>query len=339
MTNTFSSTTALGEIGLKVTDHITAMLAYWDKDLICRFANDAYKDWFGFTKDQMIGSMHMKDLLGKLFEMNLPHIQGVLAGHRQIFEREIPLPGGGSRHSLATYTPDIENGIVQGFFVHVADVTYIKELERKLSNSKQEMLQSVIEAQENERAKIVYALNQSISQTLSYCKMVLGTKIKTDNLTDQVGHEIGSGIQKAINELNVISNNLAPSTIEFFGFVEGTNDYLLNFKFKESTKVQFACDAKIEALKFSDKVSLFRMVQSFLFLIADNQQPQMVGIKISMHANTISLRLSTTYNIVKINRASKEFNDMQYRVDYYKGKIYIHENYNEKIIVIDIKLP
>jgi hypothetical protein len=28
----------LNNLGLHVADHITAMLAYWDKNLICRFA-------------------------------------------------------------------------------------------------------------------------------------------------------------------------------------------------------------------------------------------------------------------------------------------------------------
>ncbi|MER3498498.1 MAG: hypothetical protein C4308_07630 [Chitinophagaceae bacterium] len=37
----------LAEFGLRVTDHITAMLAYWDKDRVCRFTNNAYREWFG----------------------------------------------------------------------------------------------------------------------------------------------------------------------------------------------------------------------------------------------------------------------------------------------------
>jgi hypothetical protein len=51
-----------------------------------------------------------------------------LRGERQTFEREIPIPGGGVRYSLANYYPDIRSGKVEGFFVHVADVTGLKRM-------------------------------------------------------------------------------------------------------------------------------------------------------------------------------------------------------------------
>ena len=52
------------ELALQASDQITSMLAYWDKDLICRFANKAYLDWFGKPKDEMIDKINIKDLLG-----------------------------------------------------------------------------------------------------------------------------------------------------------------------------------------------------------------------------------------------------------------------------------
>lgn len=102
-------------LAVRVADHITAMLAYWDKDHVCRFANSAYVDWFGKKKEEMIDKITIKELLGPLFEKNLPFISGALKGEIQTFEREIPLPTGGSRHSLANYYPDIVNGEVIGF--------------------------------------------------------------------------------------------------------------------------------------------------------------------------------------------------------------------------------
>ena len=122
----------LNHLGLLVADHISAMLAYWDKDQICRFANQAYLEWFGKNRDEMIGKMTLKELLGSLYEQNLPYIKSALAGQKQTFEREIPTPSGEKRHSIANYYPHIVKGEVQGFFVHVADVTPIKKLEEEL---------------------------------------------------------------------------------------------------------------------------------------------------------------------------------------------------------------
>jgi diguanylate cyclase (GGDEF)-like protein len=117
-----------------VADSIDAMLGYWNRELRCCYANAAYKTWFGRSPDTMFG-IPMQELLGPLFTLNLPYIQGALDGRKQYFERAIPLPGGTVRHSLASYFPDIVDGAVRGFSVHVADVTAIKLHERELEEA------------------------------------------------------------------------------------------------------------------------------------------------------------------------------------------------------------
>ena len=114
-----------------VLNHIPAMVAYWDSNQRCLFSNRAYQDWFGRSPEEMAG-LSLKDLLGPLYEKNLPYITAVLQGEKQVFERQIPLPQGGVRESIATYTPDVVDGVVRGFSVHVADVTMLREREAAL---------------------------------------------------------------------------------------------------------------------------------------------------------------------------------------------------------------
>lgn len=84
-----------------LVDRVPTMLAYWDRDLICRFANRAYEAWFGADPDRLLGT-RIQDLLGPaLFEMNYPFMLKALAGERQVFERVVPGPGGVERQSLA----------------------------------------------------------------------------------------------------------------------------------------------------------------------------------------------------------------------------------------------
>lgn len=123
------------ETAIKVMDHVDVLLGYWDRDLKCRFANAAYETWFGRSPHEILG-ICMKDLLGPLYDLNLPHIQGALDGKVQVFERDIPLPDGSTRHSLACYFPDISDGIVKGFSVQVTDVSRMKCLEIELQTAK-----------------------------------------------------------------------------------------------------------------------------------------------------------------------------------------------------------
>jgi PAS domain S-box-containing protein len=122
----------LALLALTVVDQVPAMMAYWDRDEVCQFANEAYLAWFGKTRGDLLGT-RLSELLGSLYPLNLPYIQGALAGEVQVFERQIPSPDGGRvRDSIATYTPDIRDGEVLGFFVHVADTTMLKDREREL---------------------------------------------------------------------------------------------------------------------------------------------------------------------------------------------------------------
>ncbi|MEO7999408.1 MAG: hypothetical protein ABI852_18300, partial [Gemmatimonadaceae bacterium] len=78
-----------------------------------------------------------KELLGPIYALNLPYIEGALTGIPQSFEREIPDPNGGpARYSKANYMPDIVDGVVRGFYVLVADITQQKANENELRAAK-----------------------------------------------------------------------------------------------------------------------------------------------------------------------------------------------------------
>lgn len=104
-------------------DHLPAMIAFWDRDLHNVIANEAYVEWFGFTPEQMRG-IHIREVLGEeVYAKNLPFITGALAGEEQLFERTLIDTAGNTRHTQASYVPEIIDGEVQGFFVLVTDVT------------------------------------------------------------------------------------------------------------------------------------------------------------------------------------------------------------------------
>jgi len=112
------------------------MIAYWDADMRCQFANNSYLEWFGRTPQQMMG-LSMATVLGEqLFEQNLPHIQGALAGTTQEFERAIAKPDGTVGYVLANYIPDTNpHGQVQGFVVLVTNITRLQEAEAAIQLS------------------------------------------------------------------------------------------------------------------------------------------------------------------------------------------------------------
>ena len=111
-----------------VTDALPSMIGYWDTDVRCRFANKPYFEWFGKKPDELLG-LHMAEAFGdKVYESNLPLVQGVLRGIAQEFERSITKSDGTVGHVLINYAPDRnELGEVKGFFALTTDISSMRE--------------------------------------------------------------------------------------------------------------------------------------------------------------------------------------------------------------------
>jgi PAS domain S-box-containing protein len=111
-----------------IADNVPAMMAYWDNEQRCLFANSAYIDWFGFEPKNLIGHT-MLDIMGPtIYEKTLPYIIGALKGEHQSFVRDLKNRSSNKiRHTQALYLPDKLNDRVMGFFALVFDVTELKE--------------------------------------------------------------------------------------------------------------------------------------------------------------------------------------------------------------------
>ena len=113
------------------------MLAYWDRNLKCLYANEGYLEWFGRDRSDMLG-LSIHTLMGdELFSTNEAFIRAALSGETQMFERSLKKPAGAVGHTRAHYFPDRdENGRVAGFRALVVDITPLKAAEQSLADAR-----------------------------------------------------------------------------------------------------------------------------------------------------------------------------------------------------------
>ncbi|MFO1219335.1 MAG: PAS domain-containing protein [Burkholderiaceae bacterium] len=142
-------------------DNQPGMLAYWSRDLRCRFANRAYREWFG-RSDDMVGA-HIEEVLGaeRLEENYRIRLPGVMRGETQRYQRVVRGADGRAMHAQVSYVPDIVDGEVQGFLAVVTDITEMKQAEQQLQQVNAELVVSRDRADAANRAKSAFLANMS----------------------------------------------------------------------------------------------------------------------------------------------------------------------------------
>lgn len=114
-----------------LVDALPALVSYIDSEKRYREVNDAYRQWFGLERIEIIGR-HIREIVGdSAYEEIAPRLEAALTGERVTYEAEISYRYGGTRPIEADYIPHIAaDGDVAGVYVLVRDVSDRRRAER-----------------------------------------------------------------------------------------------------------------------------------------------------------------------------------------------------------------
>lgn len=176
-----------------ITDAMPGLVAYFDRNLRCCFANKAYLDWYQMSAEAMMGTALMELLGESLFAVNQPHIEAVLAGQSQQFERFLTKRDGSLGHVLANYIPDTdEYGQVGGFILLVSDIKALRlaEADRQVAAS---VFENTVEAiMVTDDHGVILSVNPAFTEITGYpAHEAVGQtpRLLRSNRHDEVFHE------------------------------------------------------------------------------------------------------------------------------------------------------
>ncbi|UJX40320.1 diguanylate cyclase [Desulfovibrio sp. JY] len=190
-----------------VMDNIPAMVAYWNKDMYCEYANKIYYEWFGKTKEQIYGA-HAKDILGDtLFAHNETRMLGALRGEPQMFEQDRTKADGSTGHTLARYIPDQSGDSIRGFFVLVSDVTELKETQFELQQRVKEL--HILATTDSltglsNRRYFIQKVMEEITRAKRYAAPLVFLMVDIDHfksINDTYGHDVGDAVLRSMGEV------------------------------------------------------------------------------------------------------------------------------------------
>jgi PAS domain S-box-containing protein len=159
-------------------------MCYLARDHICRQCSQAFADWVGYTRSEIVGA-HYETIMGDHAYAVLRDLYDrVLRGETALFDGPLRLEKTGICEIEAAFVPDMgESGTVRGFLMVVRDVTDQKGSEMALSNS-QALLRSVLDTTPDaiitiSEGGLIESFSQSAEKLFGYlADEVIGKNIK-----------------------------------------------------------------------------------------------------------------------------------------------------------------
>ncbi|MDZ4290693.1 MAG: PAS domain S-box protein [Hydrogenophaga sp.] len=130
-----------------ITNSIPVQLAFFDRDLICRFANASYARWRTDRPERLLG-LHLSQIARPQdYESAKPQLAKALRGETQQFEGDRSFPDGHRFYASIEYTPYWQQGEVQGLFIQMHDITERKASEDQVKRTNQQLQEALELAQ------------------------------------------------------------------------------------------------------------------------------------------------------------------------------------------------
>ena len=242
----------------RIVNRLPAMIGYWNRNLRCEFANDAYIEWFGLSPQRVIG-IHMRDLLGEhLFRLNEPFARMALSGQEQRFEREIRKPDGTTGITDARYIPDRDQlGHTRGFFVLVSDVTNLHRAHARV----RELVARLESAREDERRSLSGTLHEGIAQDL------FAITLRLDQLRAHVAdhataialcQELTEATTKCMVVIRQVANDLQPAALTHTRLTDAIEEHAMFFGRLTGLKIRVKEVGPLPNLEEKLRLFLFR---------------------------------------------------------------------------------
>ncbi|MFL6677426.1 MAG: PAS domain S-box protein, partial [Burkholderiaceae bacterium] len=125
-----------------MTDHQPTLLAYVDRDSKVQFANRAWLNWFGRTREEIIGRDGRESVGAMMLQPDEHVVAKVLRGEAQGVAAEMR----GADDRIGNFwiyrLPDIVDGDIRGYFFIATDVTEMRRSERRLQELNTKLIQA-----------------------------------------------------------------------------------------------------------------------------------------------------------------------------------------------------
>jgi PAS domain S-box-containing protein len=172
-----------------ITNGLPVMISYVDTEQRYRFNNKKYEEVFKLSASELYGKQMQEVVSESLYGSIREYVEAVLSGLQVNFEVEV-IQDGTTHYANTTYVPQFnQGGEVEGFVVLVSDITFTKQTEAALQESKERFRKLT------EKVRVIPWEADATTGNFTYvgpqCEDILGYAVSdcyTDNFWDEHMH-------------------------------------------------------------------------------------------------------------------------------------------------------
>ena len=296
------------------------------------YANKSFEDIVGYSSKEMEGQNAAK-LFIKSPEQ-LRRIEEVASLRKQgkdsVYEVSLCRKDGTIAQVVISGAPTFEiDGSIKGSVGIHWDVTEIRRTQQELLDERitreQKLLETKLQAEEEQRAQIGRDLHDGVGQMLAYMQLYIGLVKSNHQFGDKEIGELEKTVDKTLQQVRTLSRSLAPPSIRDLGLRDAIVELVESYAILERPKFHLKIYPHNEnrRLKLEQKIMLYRVLQelisnTFKYADADN-----VRIKYSFIKNDLLFEYEDDgkgFDLVHVKKGVG-LDSIRSRVEFYKGSL------------------
>jgi len=265
-----------------------AGVAMFDRDMRYLQVSDRWCADYSLDSAQVLGRSHYElfpDLPDRWKELHRRALEGeTLRADEDRWDRE-----GGTRWIRWEIRPwwNLDR-LPEGILIFAEDITYRKQMEEALSR----MTLKLVEAQEQERARIARELHDDISQRLAMFAIEIEQVQERPEMPQDMrdwAHELSKQTKEICTDIQALSHELHSPKLEYLGLVGGVKSWCREFGERQGMEIEFKCSALRNSVSPESSLCLFRVLQEALHNAAKHSGMKHIGVQLAENSGEIHL--------------------------------------------------
>lgn len=206
-----------------------------------------------------------------------------------------------------------------GYLFCIKDISIEKKTEQRILNS-------IIEAQEQEQHRVSFDLHDSLGQEIVNAKTMLSlVSFEKNKLNRTSRNALKKGAEtlvKALDQIHHICFNLRPTELESFGLCSTVKQLIENLQQQHPVSFHFDCPEKIKTGNSSLEITIYRVVQEFITNSIKHAKAKNIYIKLFFQGKLLNIELRDDGKGFKLNSSAykgRGLNNIGTRVKAFKG--------------------